>query len=480
MALPRLEGVCIAPTSDTLETAPVWVRLDNGNTRVASYTIDRGRQYELDMTDGGRAEVKIWDEDGYLDPTNPTSPLYGTIEPLIQAGIGRWNPVLNQWETRFRGFIDEYDYDFNPAQNVNELTLTLVDIFEILETCEMHPGAFGDSPPLSVATSDIFFDNVATVGDRVEQVMGNAGIPADFYIAFSGNVSLYETTYAAGSSVLSVIQECVDAEFPAVANFYTDRHGRGVFHGRNAKFTPLGVYWNQADPDNWEYIRWRAGDGAYVDASPTTRAQIREFGFARGASKIINSALCTPMWIDDADIAGQLVTDATSIGKYGIRSWSRQNLVTKTGMLSTPDATANEETALFAQYMVDNYKQPHNRVTRIGFRPLRDTDPRAAYLWDFLCRVDISHSIKLTVGSPGGGGFDAETDEGKFFVEGVHEEVVGKVGGSNGIIMDDVTITLDLSPMTLYTTNPWPPEWPPESDPTYPGGDFEDDGWGAE
>jgi hypothetical protein len=55
--------------------------------------------------------------------------------------------------------------------------------------------------------------------------------------------------------------------------------------------------------------------------------------------------------------------------------------------------------------------------------------------------MDISHSVAITIASPGGGGFNAEP----FFVEGVHENCQPL-----GPAYDDVTMTLDLSPKAYY------------------------------
>lgn len=439
-----LEGVCIAPDDPTLEPNPTWLRLDDGYTRVASYTIDRGRQFELDQTDGGRADIAINDVDGVLDPTNSSGPLYGKIEPLMQAGIARYNPVLDEWQPRFRGFISDFDYEFDPSQKVNRLVMSLVDIYEVLESIEMQPSAFGDpAPPANVG--EVFFEN-ANVNVRILQIIGDAALPTDFFVVFTGNVELWETTYSPGESALTAIQEAVDAEFPTVSNLYPDRFGRACFHGRLAKFDPVGTA-ASTTPDRWDFQHWHVGDGAYVAGAPSSRAHIREFAFNRGLSKVLNSALATPPTnhIKDSEVAAQLVTDPTSIGLRGIRSWSRQNLLTKTGLLD--GSTALVETKRFAQYIVDNYATPRDRVTRLAFRPMHDLDPRAAPTWKLLCQVDIADQIDITVASPGGGGFSAEP----FFVEGVHEEVVGRVAGSAGYVLDNVTLALDVSPQAWYT-----------------------------
>jgi hypothetical protein len=74
-----------------------------------------------------------------------------------------------------------------------------------------------------------------------------------------------------------------------VANLYTDRFGRLVFHGRLAKFDPATISAGAGD-QQWDWHHWHVGDGDAVAASPSTVAQLRTFAFNRGLSKIINSA----------------------------------------------------------------------------------------------------------------------------------------------------------------------------------------------
>jgi hypothetical protein len=442
----------IAFDDPTLEPSPAWTRIDSHPHLVTSYTIDRGRQYELDRTDTGRATVQVADPTGILDPTNPFGPFWDDtlhdtkIRPLLQATLGRWNPVTETWHTRYRGFIEEMDYDFDPSQQVNRLTVTLVDIFEILSAIEMVPGSFGDTPPEG-SEGQIFFDN-AQMGDRMKAVLDDAGIPPAFYVVFTGNVWLFETTFSPAESAMDVIQQAADAEFPGVSNVYTDRLGRLVAHGRLAKFDPAGVLAGDGVPDVWDWHHWQAGDGEAVNADPANWAQLRQFAFNRGLSKIINQALATPINIADEDVAAQTVQDTDSIALYGIRSWSAQNLLTQRGILPVgTGTTALEETRYFATYYVDNMATPKNRVTTCGFRTMAPYQVGAAETWRLLSLVDISDQVDITVGSPGGGGFILEP----YYVEGIHEQVQPL-----GETYDDVTLTLDLSPKAFYDTNPFP------------------------
>lgn len=424
----------------TLEPTPSWTYLTDTDNLVASYQIDRGRQFEVDRTDGGTANVQVIDTDGVLDPTNSSGPYFGKIEPLLQVKIDLWNPVTSAWSTRFRGFIDEFDYVVHPSQAYSQLTMSLVDAFEILAAIEMQPGMAGDTPPAG-SVGNIFYDN-ANVDDRIRQALSDGTWPSALSVVFSGNVSLQETIYSPGETILQVVQDAADGEFPGVANVYVSRDGKVTFHGRLAKFDPVGV--SAAAGGAWPFTHWKCGDSAAVAASISDTAQIRVFAYNRGLSKIINSALATPQGILDAEIAAQLVTDPTSIGLRGIRSWSAENLLTEGGL--TDGLDADDETLLFATYYVDNYAEARNRVTDIQFRSMRPSDPRAAANWALLCGAEISDLIDVTVGIAGGGSFNAEP----FFIEGMHEQ-------ATPLDPDyaNVTLSLDLSPQAYFNTNPF-------------------------
>src|SRR4029077_10224001 len=74
--------VLIAFDGNTLEWDATFTAIDNHPSLVTRHSIDRGRQFEMDRTDTGRATVEIADKDGLLDPTNSPGPYYTRIEPL--------------------------------------------------------------------------------------------------------------------------------------------------------------------------------------------------------------------------------------------------------------------------------------------------------------------------------------------------------------------------------------------------------------
>lgn len=404
--------------------------------------IERGRQFELDRTDAARATVRINDTEGVLDPTNPSGPYYGDIQPLTQAVWCAWNPVDSEWEPRFRGWINDLRYLYDPSQRVNFLEVDLVDIFEILAAIEMLPGSFGDAPP-SGLEGQVFYED-ATMDDRIVQALTDSGIPAAFYVVFTGNVTVIPTVYTPGESPMTAIQEAADAEFPGVSNVYTDRFGRLAVHGRLAKFDPATTSAVAGDAA-WDWRHWNAGDGEAVAAAPSITAHMRGFGFNRGLSSIRNSAIATPYGIDDDDVSGQIVQDLASIAQYGLRSWSAQDLLTQEGLLDSSSALV--ETRRFAEYITMNYGQPRDRIGPVTFRSMNLGQTGYVVNWRLLTQIDISDQLDASILAPGGGGFIDE----ECFVEGIREE--HKPANTD---FDDVTVTVDLSPVAYFTEIPFP------------------------
>ncbi len=416
------------------DPTPSWTRLDDTPNLVAGMTIRRGRQTELDQTDTSTATVLVNDTEGLFDPNNTSSPYFGELDGK-QIMLQLYDPVTATWVPQFRGFVDDYGHDFDPAMKVARVAIECVDLFEYLAAVQMMPFVFGTTPP-SGSEGTVFYEE-QSAKLRAEAVLDDAGLPGAFYSVFTMNVDVLATKYDPGDTALVALRDAVDAEFPGIANVYTDKAGRVCVHGRFARFDPEGT----AMGSDWVFTRWDAATGGAVIAGV---AQVRPpLRWSRPRSRIINSAVAYPRGIAETAIAGQVYEDSTSITAYGYRSWSAVDLLTARGTTTMNDGDA--ETKLFAEYYVENYKDPRTRVEALTFLSIAPEDERAAATWALIAGVDISDVVTLTSGYPGGVGMSED-----FYVEGSEMSVT--------VLNDDydmVELTLNVSPAAYFTTDPF-------------------------
>lgn len=435
-ALADPQGVCVAFDDDTLVESPQWHRLDDpaGPFKVTGWEIRRGRSYELDKTVGGTARVTLVDQAGNFDPTWSSGPLFGKLEPMKQAAIALQNPVTSAWTTLFRGFVSDWDFEMDITERLMYVTLTLVDGFDLLAAAELLPGLAGITPP-SISTGDVYYPHDQAVDARIHAILNDAGWPLGLREIFSGNVTCQETVYANRTPALSAMFDAADAEWPGVANIYMGKTGKVVFHGRYARFRPAVV--------EYDIDTFNVGDAAQVTANPTTYAPVREFGFTRGKTNLINEALAAPQNMADADLAGQYSSDAASIAAHGSRSVSFGDLLTYRA-LDGSGRTAAQETKLYSNYFPANYADPRTRIRNVSFKTLPVGVAGATTLWNLMCGIEISDILHVVTTHPWGGGFSED-----FYVEGLSYSA-----RPMSDTLHEVELEVEVSPKAYYTVEP--------------------------
>lgn len=424
------EGFSVAPASTLFTVLPTWTRLDNagGGLRLSSVDIRRGRQDEFERTATGTLTATFNDRDGDVDPT-----LVDWISRPVAFAVR--NPVTDTWHPRFRGALDDHGYDLDPSGLVKgTVTLEAVDALDYFANFQLQPGLAGDPPPAQSA-GFVFYEDTLVTGPqiRINQALADCGWPSGLSSIFTGNVNLLETVYSPGETIETVIRDAADAEFPGIGNLFVDRYGVVCFHGRNARFDPVGT---AATATHWDFHEWDAGTGGIQIRPPFSCSSTRRL--------VRNQAMCYPMDLKAEDRSGQVVTAPGFPGLHGGRGWAAENLLTKNGIVT--GNTGPEECLAFAQYIVDNYAEPVPRVSQLSFKALWPSDVRGPDLWDFVTQVDIADRVTLTRAHPGGGGFAAET----YFVEGISETWrYGHRDLDTGFPFLDMT--LDLSPTTYWS-----------------------------
>lgn len=452
----------IAFDATPMTADPTWTRIDTlEGCRVQEYTIDRGRPTEFDKTDTGTAVVRLIDREGLFDPTNSSSTYYGKVLPGKQAALCLQNPISEEWFPLFRGFVESWHYRLDQTRQFMELELQLVDGFAILARAILEVGEDGALPPFDdfdpeqqqalnelAAGNVLYGETTGTVKDRIDGVLGDVDWPVALRDVFSGNVNVGPKAYGPGTSALDAIWDAVDAEFPGVANCWMSKEGLFVFRGRQARFRPEVAEYQinertVGDPSAWELD---------TDVVP-----LAELEWQNGQDNLFNAASATPQWVgtgatirqlnpgdpDNDNVAGQYVTNPTSITAYGLRSITFDQLQTVEGIAT--GANSMVETKKFATYYVENYSDPQQRITRMVFKTRRPGNTNGTALWNHLCRCEISDLLTLKTEHPGDGFFDTQ-----FYVEGLHYTV--RPGPPAFPIVE---LALDVSPKAHYDTNPF-------------------------
>lgn len=399
---------CQIAYGTALDAFPSWISLGGTAGRVSGWDIRRGRQDEFSRTGTGTASIYVNDVTGYLG-SGAEVPVHGRINL-------RGSPM-------FRGHVDEINRDVSSAGVVERVTIELVDAFDFLSGVGLVPGLHGAVPPAGMEQS-VFYED-GQVDDRMILALLDADWPSSLRSIFSGNVNVFESVYEPGTGVLQVLQDAADAEFPTVANLFVDRAGVVSFRGRFARFNPTA----------YGVSEWEAGTGAFVT---TGVAQIRSLAYSTPKHTVRNAALAYPQGMAENEMQSMVVTSTSSIAKWGTRTWDAPNLLTKRH--NSNGNTGADECKLFSTYVIQNYQNPVPRISRVGFKSLRDSDSRASATWALMTGVEIGDVINITTDWISGG----------YFVEGI----TASARELDGTI-PYATVELDLSPRALWDVDPF-------------------------
>jgi len=438
-------GVLIAFDDGILTASPTWTDLGSlAGVSIQRVEIKRGRQDEWDKTPVGTATISGTCTTGVLDPTYAAGSLFGKLDPMKQVQIELQNAMNSTWASVFRGYISDWNYELDPSERMYTFEIECEDALTIISDAEVIPDGAGNTTP-DESPGDVKYDPVTVTSDRMLAALhdtattfGNvfgADWPAGLIDFHTGNVKLKGVIYSPRSSLLQVIDDASDGDLPWGNNRFVSKTGAVTFRGRLTRFDPTNP--------TYDVTFWTVGDTAAFNSNSAT-ALISGLKFTRGKTNLLNAALVTPKDIADEDIAGQFVSDATSISTYGAHSISFEDLLTDGR--SDDTTTPLEETKDMGSGLVANYKTPKNRISEITFRPI-PTGAAGTAVWSLLCGVELDDVFTVTTTHPGGGGFSGED----FFVESL-EYTWDVEGGHN---FTNVTLTAEVSPRAHWMTNPF-------------------------
>jgi hypothetical protein len=460
-------GVSFAFTDGPLTDPVTWTRIDNlDGVHIQSITIHRGRSNERDKTSPGTVTIQGVDTKGVLDPTNTAGAYYGNLVPVKQAAVSLYNPDTKDWHWLFRGYIDTISYTLHEREEWFDFEITLTDMLDMLNDAEITPDQAGNTVP-SESVGDCFYTG-QSIQDRLLAVLADSSTafmakiwPTTLLEVATGNVNVQGRVYSNRTSLLQVIDEACDAEYPGSTNRFITFDGSFAFRGRYYRFVP--THYIPADnttrQPGTEMLHWSVGDYPSFEAD-NTLATYRGLKYQVSKTDLINLALVTPIGISDSQLASgtQFKSDATSVDAYGPRTsgMSLENLIT--GDDNVDGNSALQETASFAEATVHNYKDPPITANEITFTNAAPGDGDYERRWKLLCGIELSDLVTVWSKPKMGGGFNLTTAiEQDHFVE----ELVYDLKPLQGDEWDvTLTVTLTSRHHFRYIPASWTPPTP--------------------
>lgn len=153
---------------------PVWTDLSD---RLVSFTVNRGRQRELDRFAAGRARIILNNEDRALDPTYTSSPYSPNVIPMRRCRIRAAHDVTTY--DVFNGYIDSWEQEYRPPQDAMCL-IQATDAFKVLANAQLLSSAYAEE----ILTDDPAF--WWRLGDPVGSSVAAESVTGNYPLAVHG------------------------------------------------------------------------------------------------------------------------------------------------------------------------------------------------------------------------------------------------------------------------------------------------------
>lgn len=282
---------------------------------VRSISIQRGKNHELEASQTATAIVEVNNHDRRFEPENPGSPYYPNVLPMTPLRIqALWNGVTYPVGVFYVG---EFPVTWR-GQTDSNVSLVCANWLEVLNN-------FLISATYGAELS----------GARVANVLNAAGHAVGDRAISTGQSTIPAATLT-NQSALSYLQQVTFSELGAL---FVDRSGVLTFLDRNT-------------------LAALTSSATYGDAGAELPYKDMTFTFTK--NELRNNIVLTPPSGNP-----QTVSDATSIARYGTRSYPMSVLLSDVDALS------------LAGFISIFYKDPHSRITSLIVNPRTN----ASLLW---------------------------------------------------------------------------------------------------
>jgi hypothetical protein len=289
-------GTGILGTNVLADSASVIVDVSN---QIDAITTRRGRNAEADQFQTGTCSLRIVDQNGDFNSQNTSSPYFGLLDPMRKLQISATHNGVTY--PIFSGFITGYQ-TLTPQEsndNVSYCVITAVDAFRLLQNAQITTVAGTSAGQLS--------------GTRINKILDQIGWPAEMRDIDAGLTTM-QADPGTARTALAACQTVSTSEYGA---FYVDATGSFVFQDR-------------------------ALTSSSVAATPTVFTDNGGPGLLYfDAAWVLNDVLI----YNQANITRtggttQVATDAASIAKYFLHSYTQSDLLMETDAVALDYALA--------------------------------------------------------------------------------------------------------------------------------------------
>jgi hypothetical protein len=289
-------GTGILGTNILADSASVIVDVSN---QIDAITTRRGRNAEADQFQTSTCSLRIVDQNGDFNSQNTSSPYFGLLDPMRKLQISATHNGVTY--PIFSGFITGYQ-TLTPQEsndNVSYCVITAVDAFRLLQNAQITTVAGTSAGQLS--------------GARIDDILDEIDWPAEMRDIDAGLTTM-QADPGTARTALAACQTVATSEYGA---FYVDATGSFVFQDRaltssSVAATPT-VFTDNGGPGLLYFdAAWVLNDVLIYNQANVTRT---------GGTT-------------------QVATDAASIAKYFLHSYTQSDLLMQTDAVALDYALA--------------------------------------------------------------------------------------------------------------------------------------------
>ena len=325
----------ILDTNVLADAAALVVDISN---QINNVSIRRGYNLLQEQFQTGTATIRLLDQNGDWNPTNPASPYYPNLVPLRKVRISADSYFL------FSGYTVSYNYQWDKEQNVGYVDIELSDAFRLFNMSNITTVTGGTAGQ--------------TTGTRITAILDQIGFPASMR-----NIEAGATTVQAdpGTSRTS-LQAFQNMEFSEQGAFYILPTGDAEFLSRATIQSKSGVnptfFSNDGTGIEYRNIVTALDDKLIINTTSITRAG----GTAQTASNTASQIKYFPHSYTATDLLVE--TDAQALDIAQAYTATRAETTLRVDSLTLDLNTANYTAGTIAALSLDFFDTI--RVKNVG------------------------------------------------------------------------------------------------------------------